>query len=271
MHSKAETYVPHTAKTGKTHYLAIAAHEDDIEFMAYDGILKAFDGGGSFYAVVATDGAGSARSGIYEKYSDAEMIRVRAGEQKKAADIGEYGALYLLNYTSKEAKGKTRAMIDDLAEIIDTVKPEILYTHNPLDKHDTHVGVALKAIAAAVKAKHKPKRIYGCEVWRGLDWVCDEDKIALDVSAHPNLAAALMGVFDSQIAGGKRYDAATIGRRRANATYGASHSVDKAEAVSYVIDMTELLDGGCVLEFALRLIDRFKEEQRKRLEAVNPF
>jgi hypothetical protein len=36
----------------------------------------------------------------------------------------------------------------------------------------------------------------------------DEDKVVLDVSAHENLQAALLGVFDSQICGGKRYDLA---------------------------------------------------------------
>ena len=41
----------------------------------------------------------------------------------------------------------------------------------------------------------------------------------MPVDRHENLHAALMGVFDSQIAGGKRYDLATAGRRRAHATY----------------------------------------------------
>jgi len=38
-----------------------------------------------------------------------------------------------------------------------------------------------------------------------------------------NLQFALLGVFESQIAGGKRYDLALMGRRRANATYFESH------------------------------------------------
>lgn len=269
MTDKLDYYVPHSARKGQPTYLTIAAHEDDIEFMAYDGILRAFDGDGAFYAVVTTDGAGSARSGIYQKYTDEDMKRVRAGEQKKAAEVGEYGALYLLNYTSAEAKAANRSIVDDYVEIIDTVKPDILYTHNPLDKHDTHVGVCLKVIEAVRRAKHKPHLLYGCEVWRGLDWVCDEDKLALDVSAHPNLANALMGVFDSQIAGGKRYDAATVGRRNANATYGASHSVDTAQAVSYALDMTRLIESGTAEEYAAELIEHFHAEQAARLNKLN--
>ncbi|MEI9866262.1 MAG: hypothetical protein WDN00_17245 [Limisphaerales bacterium] len=57
----------------------------------------------------------------------------------------------------------------------------------------------------------------GCEVWRNLDWLGDNEKFLMDVSGHDKLAARLNGVFASQIAGGKRYDLATLGRRSANA------------------------------------------------------
>ena len=42
--------------------------------------------------------------------------------------------------------------------------------------------------------------------------MCDPDKVALDVQDRESLTAALLGVFDSQITGGKRYDLATAGR-----------------------------------------------------------
>ena len=44
---------------------------------------------------------------------------------------------------------------------------------------------------------------------------CDEEKVLLDCTAHENVAAAVMAVYDSQICGGKRYDLATAGRRKA--------------------------------------------------------
>jgi hypothetical protein len=69
----------------------------------------------------------------------------------------------------------------------------------------------------------------------------DEDKVVHDVSAHENLAAALGGVFDSQIAGGKRYDLATLVRRRANATFFESHAADGAQMISFAMDLTPLV------------------------------
>lgn len=274
LNSKAIIYKPETAKVGKVNYLAIAAHQDDIEIMAYDGIVKAFDDPNkSFYAVVTTDGAGSARDGIYADYTDDEMKKVRVDEQKKAAYVGNYGELYLLNYTSKEVKSPDNdTIINDYVEILAALKPEVIYTHNILDKHDTHLGIVTKVIKAIRKLPKniRPKKVYGCEVWRALDWVCDNEKVGFDVSGHENLSNALLGVFDSQIAGGKRYDLATAGRRRANATYGASHSVDTISSLAYAIDLTPLIENDSmdIVEFAVKFVDSFKAEAFAKLSSV---
>ena len=95
----------------------------------------------------------------------------------------------------------------------------------------------------------------------------DADKVIFNVEEHENLAMSLVGVFDSQIAGGKRYDLATMGRRRANATYFASHGVDESQALIYGIDLTPLiqdekLDIG---QYVQSFIDRFKSEIAGRL------
>ena len=68
------------------------------------------------------------------------------------------------------------AVVEDLEQILRAARPEFVYLHNLADKHDTHVAVALRSIAAlrAVRQDVKPKRVYGCEVWRDLDWLPDE-------------------------------------------------------------------------------------------------
>lgn len=229
----------------RTTHMAISAHQDDIEIMAYDGILKCFGkNDGWFCAAVVTNGAGSARNGLYAEYSDEDMQKVRKVEQKKAAFVGEYGSTILMDYTSAEVKDpNNRDVIEELKELISDARPRVIYTHNLADKHDTHIGVVTKVIRALreLPAEIHPEKLYGCEVWRNLDWVNDDEKVAFDVSEHPNLAAAVLGVFDSQICGGKRYDLGTTGRRRANATYSSSHNVDDASALIYGIDLTPLL------------------------------
>ena len=259
----------------RTTHLAVSAHQDDIEFMAYKGILECFGQKDKWFsAIVMTDGAGSPRSGIYADYTDSEMQAVRQVEQKKAAFVGEYGSLTLLNYPSKQIKDPNDVeSVSDLAELIAKMSPEVVYTHNPADKHDTHVGAMTKVVKAirSLPADKRPKKLYGCEVWRGLDWVNNNEKIRFDVGEHPNLAAALMGVFDSQIAGGKRYDAATIGRRTANATYADDHEVDRAEQVSYAIDLTPLIEDDTlsIADYILGYISRFADEVKTRINKVN--
>ena len=276
--SESELYLPgggtEAAAFGATTHLAIAAHQDDIEFMAYSGIAECFgkrDKG--FSACIVTNGSGSPRAGVYADYTDAQMIEVRRNEQKRAADIGQYKTLSLLMYPSSEVKDKNNPnVIADLVKLLKAAKPKIVYTHNFADKHDTHVAVAARAVAAirALPAKERPERLYGCEVWRGLDWMCDGEKVFLNCADRPNLSAALMGVFDSQISGGKRYDAATIGRRMANATYAESHGVDEYTQVTYAVDLTPLIKDGKLdpLAFTLDKIKAFEADVRKRAEKV---
>jgi hypothetical protein len=100
----------------------------------------------------------------------------------------------------------------------------------------------------------------------------DEDKVAFDVSAHQNLQAALLGVFDSQISGGKRYDLATMGRRQANATYHASHRVDVTTGMSFAMDLTPLIqDPALSIEAYVKVyVDRFFRDISGRIARLQP-
>lgn len=258
----------------RTTHMSIAAHHDDIEIMAYDGISQCLNHENKwFFGVVVTNGSGSARTGIYQHYTDQMMMDIRKEEQKKAAYLGDYGALALLDYSSNETKDPHNTIIvDELSELILKAHPEVLYTHNLADKHDTHIGVATKVIKAIrqLYPHQRPHKLYGCEVWRGLDWMMDDEKIAFDASHHANLAQALVEVFDSQIAGGKRYDLATIGRRLANATYYTSHQVDQSNQLIYAMDLTPLIqdDHLNIEEYVTGYIDRFKMDVINKIKKM---
>jgi LmbE family N-acetylglucosaminyl deacetylase len=250
LHSKtAEIFVPDglaaEAALTRTTHMAVGAHQDDLEIMAFDGIIKCFQQSDRWFAgVVMTNGAGSPRADLYGDYTDEAMQMVRRKEQKKAATIGEYGAQVLLDYSSSVLKDSAdKAPVEDLLALFELAQPKIVYTHNLADKHDTHVAVTLRVIEALrrLPAETRPKHLYGCEVWRNLDWMLDTDKITFDVSAHGGLQNALLGVFDSQVCGGKRYDVATMGRRQANATYFASHDTDVAMEMIFAMDLTPLI------------------------------
>jgi len=271
--SNALLFVPDQAPEplGRITHLGIGAHQDDLEFMAFHGILACFRSREKWFGgITCTDGAGSSRTGDYADFTDEQMQHVRIQEQEAAAVVGNYGAMIQLGYPSSAVKSSSDPSLkNDLLQILAATRPEVVYTHNPADKHDTHIGVFAATIQALreMPAAERPKRVFGCEVWRGLDWMQDKEKVVHNVAAHENLAATLNGVFDSQIAGGKRYDLATLGRRRANATFFESHAVDECESVSFAMDLTPLvadlsLD---IVEYVLGFIHRFEADVRNKL------
>jgi LmbE family N-acetylglucosaminyl deacetylase len=274
----AEIYVPDGLETepalARTTHLSVAAHQDDIEIMSAAPILECFQRKDKWFTgVVVTDGRGSPRDDLYRDFTDEEMRLVRFKEQRKAAFVGEYAAQIMLDYPSKAVKNwADKRAAADLARLILAAGPETVYTHNLADKHDTHVAVALKTIEAirSLPAARRPKRLYACEVWRDLDWMTDSDKLAFDVSGHENMQAALLGVFDSQICGGKRYDLSTMGRRKANATYFASHGVDTAAGLNFGMDMTPLIEKPELdpAEYVQEFIRRFAGEVGDRIKRL---
>jgi LmbE family N-acetylglucosaminyl deacetylase len=274
----AEVFVPDgspaDAAIRRTTHLGICAHQDDLEIMAYHGILECFQRKDRWFTgVTMTNGSGSARDLEYKAYSDAEMVDVRRLEQKKAALIGEFSSMLLLNHRSAAVKDpKNQDVSADLDAILSIASPEVVYTHNLADKHDTHVAVVLRVLAALrrMPKDRRPRKVIGCEVWRDLDWLCDGDKVVMPVDAHENLADALMGVFDSQICGGKRYDLAARGRRLANATFFESHFVDKHQAMIWGIDLTPLLhDDKDPFAFVKEHIERFADEVKARITKMS--
>jgi LmbE family N-acetylglucosaminyl deacetylase len=275
----ADVFVPDGSSLAealaRTTHLAVGAHQDDIEFMALHGILSCFGRTDRWFSgITITDGGGSPRSGPYEQYSDEEMRQVRAAEQRKAALIGDYACQVQLGFPSAVVKdGSNNEVTVFLKALFEGAAPEVVYLHNPADKHDTHVASFLRSLDAlrGLPREARPKKVYGCEVWRGLDWLCGDDKQALEIADRDNIAEALCGVFDSQISGGKRYDLGIRGRQLANATFYESHEVDVREKLNFAMDLTPLIedDSLTAAEFTLALLRRFKDDITDRIVRMN--
>lgn len=275
-HPQADVYVPRAgeapeAALRRVTHLCIGAHQDDIEIMAHAGISDCLDlPGRAFGGVVVTNGAGSPRTGTYAQMTDAQMQEVRREEQRQAARLGRYAIQLQLAHPSAEVKKPGHpGVVADLTAIFGGCTPEVVYLHSPADKHDTHVAVLLRCLEAlrARPAERRPRRVLGCEVWRDLDWLVDTDKVALDAGRHPELAADLLKVFDSQVAGGKRYDLATLGRRAANATFHTSHATDRVTGITWALDLTPLVADATldVAAFTLAYADRLRADLAARI------
>lgn len=274
----ADIFVPDggapEAALARTTHLCVGAHQDDIEIMAHSAIAECFERGDRFFTgAVVTNGAGSPRAGRFAALTDEEMQRVRRDEQRAAARLGKYNLQVQLAHPSADVKTRGHAGVRaDLAAIFGAVAPGVVYLHQPADKHPTHVAVFLRCIEAlrALPLEKRPRRVLGCEVWRDLDWLPDEKKVALDASARPELAAQLLRVFDSQIASGKRYDLAALGRRAANATFHTSHAVDRMSAVTWAMDLTPLVQNETLrpLDFTLKHVDGLRSDIETQLREL---
>jgi LmbE family N-acetylglucosaminyl deacetylase len=253
----------------------VIAHQDDIEINAYPGVAECYGRKDRYFTgVVVTNGAGSPRTGKFASITDSQMQEVRREEQRAAARIGKYNLQIQLAHPSADVKRPGNANVAaDLRTIFGGCNPEVVYLHQPIDKHDTHVAVLLRSLEAirSLEPAKRPRRVLGVEAWRGLDWLGDSEKIPLDCSAHPELALELIKVFDSQIAGGKRYDTAALGRRQANATFHTSHATDAFTSVAWAIDLTPLVrdDKLSVESFALGAVDRLRADTADRLKRLS--
>jgi LmbE family N-acetylglucosaminyl deacetylase len=266
----AEVFIPDGASweaaAARVTHLVVAAHADDVELMAWHAVRHAH----GLAAIIVTDGRGSARAGPYAHLSDEDMRNTRLMEQKRAASRGGYAALVWLDHPSAEVKRADHAALaSDLGAILSAIRPRLVYTHNLADSHQTHVAVAVHTVQALRANPSSVERVLGCEGWRALDWLQPEDKVALDVSSLEDRLMPLIAAFDSQIAGGKRYDLAAAGRKRANATFLDSHAVDRATALEYAMDLTPLVRTPTldITRFTMQLVERFARDVEARLSA----
>ena len=255
----------------RTTHLGIGAHQDDLEFMAFHGILTCYDRTDRWFGgVTITDGRGSSRAGQFKDWTDDQIAAERIREQEAAAIIGQYSFIAQLGFSSATVRDVQQSAVrDDLRRILEASRPEVVYLHNLADKHDTHVGCTLRCIEAIrqMPKADRPKMVYGCEVWRDLDWLVDSEKIAMPISARPELAQALNEVFATQIAGGKRYDLAVLGRRTANATFSNAHSTDQESAMQWAMDLTPLIQDDSLdpVAYTVGFIDRLKADVTARI------
>lgn len=222
-------------------YMGIGAHCDDLEIMAFDGIQKSQKDGNSFHGVVMAD----------------DNNAIRKIEQVEAAQVGKYSVSFL-GLSSREVKmGHGR---DSLVTALIDIKPDVVYIHNPFDKHPTHIEAMKSSISAIANFSNSVQRypkVYGCEVWRGLDWIPDNRKVVFEVE-NIELQDKLLSCFKSQNEL-KRYDLAVSARCRANATFFESHEADTMKAAIYAVDMAPVISMNMsIYEFIDSILTEFK-------------
>ncbi len=222
-------------------HLGVGAHADDLELLAGHAILECYQKPNrSFAGVICSDGADSSAHRSAE-----EMREVRRQEQRQAAKAGGYGVMIQLDHPRQDIQNsKNQVLEQNLLSVMEACRPQAVYSHNPADPHDTHVAVLTALIRAMrwMNMAERPQKLYGCEIWRGLDWLEDKEKVLFDLSGADPLLPSLLREFKSQIDGGRRYDAALLGRMRAGQHHFQDpHAVSQSKFVLFAMDLTPLI------------------------------
>lgn len=260
---------------GTTTHLGIGAHADDLEIMAFPGITACRNHPSQrFTGVVVTNGSGAPRTGPYAQTPDGELIRLRQEEQRQAARLGDYSAVIQLAYPSSSIRpAPCPSLVGELRQILEATQPKVVYLHNPADRHETHIAVLQSSLEALrqLPAKARPQEVYGCEVWGDLDWVPSAKIIRLPCQAPEDFGPSLLRCFRSQVEGGKRYDLAAAGRRRAQATFGDAYATDQSQEVVLALDLFPLLQpqAPSLQSYVSSLIDEFKRQAAERIQKLD--
>lgn len=233
---------PSAAKK-RTRALAIGAHPDDIEFMCLDPIIR-HRNARSFGGLIVTSGSGSLKAPQHAALSPAEYAELRWEEQKQAASLGGYAFVDSLNIESSELKTSAgfKTLTRRLKEYLVEFEIEELYMHQPFDRHDSHVRVAFAVLTVLreLAPERRPKQVFGCEVWRNLDWAPKNSKVLRPLSsADLELQVRLAEVFKSQAdpKDAKDYVSALVGRKTANAVFQEGLVGDSGVAQEVYIDL----------------------------------
>ena len=258
----------------KTKVIGIGAHPDDLEFMCCQPIARC-QSDNSFAGLILTNGSGSSRSGSFAKCTDKEMISIRQKEQVEAAKLGNYSFIEMWELDSKSLKDTKQfsEWVSRIQFFIEEVKPKFLYTHNPFDRHLSHVIVCLATLEALrnLPKEKRPKEIWGCEVWRSLDWLSYEKTQTKDLSQDESLQKNLVNVFKSQIDGAKNYSNAVIGRKCVNAVFRESHAVDKTKLAEVFLNLKPLVNSKVSLKLNLKkILDEYTAELMNFIEIYQP-
>lgn len=248
----------------KSSHLAIGAHSDDLEIMAYHGVSECYESDQNvFSGITVTNGVGSPQNEA-EKLDTEALRLVRQEEQVTAAEMGRYGFIAQLDYSSAAVKADDHSQIVmEILNLLEKSRPRVVYLHQPGDKHPTHIAVLRASMEALrmMREEERPEAVYGCEVWRDLDWLPDDKKVYLPTSQYPELALNIISVFQSQISAGVAYDRGTVGRRLANGTFADPHVVRNGDSFTLAIDLMPAVRGEVSLrEMVLKEIKRFSED-----------
>jgi N-acetylglucosamine malate deacetylase 1 len=168
--------------------LAIGAHFDDVELGCGGTLLRHAKNGDDIYIVVVTD------SGYESKTKNSSRDPVQAKKE------GMRSARYLhakLTCCNKKPTVliPTEKLVLEIEQIVNAIKPDCVYTHQPDDCHADHAAVGYVSMRACRKCD---KVLTYRSNWYIMDKTQD-DNYYVNISEYINEKVKLLNFFESEM------------------------------------------------------------------------
>jgi len=178
--------------------LVISAHPDDETLGCGGTTLRHGDNGDEIYWCYFT---------LYFCNSTSQFIKKRESTVDKVSQTYGFKNKFFLKFFAGELdKVGIRAMVDKLSDVIQSVKPEIIYSVGYTDVNSDH-GCVYKALMIATKPSYTPfvKKILLYEVLSSTNWSFPEinrtflPNVYIDVSNYIERKVEIMKLFKEEL------------------------------------------------------------------------
>ncbi len=213
--------------------LVISAHSDDEALGCGGVIAKHVVSGNKVHLIFMTNGVGSRNAKI-------EEIEHRKRVAQESADI--LGVSSIQQFDFPDNKMDTIALLDvvqAIEEVIDKLRPEIIYTHQIGDLNVDH-QVTHKAVITACRPQPDfcVKEVYAFEVLSSTEWSAPGVKsfspnVYIDIEDYIDIKKQVLEVYSKEMRQ-PPHSRSIDNAIRLNALRGNSVGVDYAEAFELI-------------------------------------
>ena len=162
-------------------YVFVGAHPDDVEFSCGGTMLRLIEEGHDVYIVLMTGGGASPNCSKKE----------RIAEQLDAVRFANIRDIIILEHSDGYITPNSES-VREIREILDDVKPNLIFVHHPEDSHQDH-----RATAQIVKSA--ARRIYNLAYYDSYSSIGFKPNLYICIDKYIHDKSKLLKCFYSQI------------------------------------------------------------------------
>ena len=191
--------------SGRSTVLTIVAHPDD-EVLGCGGTLaRLAQEGHDIHIAILAEGMTS-RSVDRDATDPHQLLRLHACAEKAAAQIGARRPVLLKLPDNRLDTLPLLDIIKHVEELVDNIRPDVIYTHHPGDLNIDH-GIVHRAVITATRpmTAQPVREIYACEVPSTSEWAFRssgssfQPNVFVDITDTLETKITAMGCYETEV------------------------------------------------------------------------